>query len=142
LVTPGAWVYQRIGGMKDAPIKFAPLDDKAPAETRSGFEREFEAYQKWLEPLVDVFRNCTRGIILVDVLEILRGGQNRYVERLAGCGESLSAEPGVGGEAGGAREGELSPGTVGLAAWPRGPLGHRAVRAHVAASRVRIRTKL
>jgi predicted YcjX-like family ATPase len=80
-VTPGGWIYARGSSMKQMPLDFAPLPSPAPQALRATFAAEFEAYRQWLAPLVAVFCQCDRHAILVDVLDILRGGQGRYVER-------------------------------------------------------------
>jgi uncharacterized protein len=88
-VTPGGWIYARGGTEKHMPLDFAPLPSSAPPVLRDAFASEFEAYRRWLSPLVEVFCQCDRHAILVDVLEILRGGQGRYVERKAALRELI-----------------------------------------------------
>jgi predicted YcjX-like family ATPase len=80
-VTPGGWIYARGSTVQQMPLVFAPLPSSAPQALRNAFAAEFEAYRRWLSPLIAVFCQCDRHAILVDVLEILRGGQGRYVER-------------------------------------------------------------
>lgn len=51
--------------------------------------RAFEAYSQWLKPLVGMFCRCDHHVLLVDVLEVLRNGQGRYVERKAALQELI-----------------------------------------------------
>jgi predicted YcjX-like family ATPase len=88
-VTPGGWIYARGSAEKCMPLDFAPLPSPAPPALRDAFAAEFEAYRRWLSPLIAVFCQCDRHVILVDVLEILRGGQGRYVERKAALQELI-----------------------------------------------------
>lgn len=86
---PGGWIYTQGTQTEAIPLDFAPLPPNAPQELRANFSRAFDAYRKWLEPLVNVFCRCDCHAILVDVLEILRGGQGRYVERKAALQELI-----------------------------------------------------
>jgi predicted YcjX-like family ATPase len=88
-VTPAAWIYTRRAPATTIPIDFAPLPSNAPGKLKEAFSQAFESYTKWLEPLVNVFCRCDHHVILVDVLEILRGGQARYVERKAALQEII-----------------------------------------------------
>jgi len=88
-VTPAAWIYTRGAAAKTIPIDFAPLPANAPTPLQDVFSQSFESYTKWLAPLVNVFCRCDRHVILVDVLEILRAGQARYVERKAALQELI-----------------------------------------------------
>jgi predicted YcjX-like family ATPase len=80
-VSPAGWIYTRLGGSFSVPIGFAPLPGGAPPELQRYFQHPYRAYIQSLEPLASVFRECAHHIILVDVLEILRDGQPRYIER-------------------------------------------------------------
>lgn len=80
-VSPAGWIYTRLGGSFSAPVDFAPLPGGVPAELRRRFQEPFRSYTRSLEPLASVFRECANHVVLVDVLEILRDGQPRYVER-------------------------------------------------------------
>jgi predicted YcjX-like family ATPase len=88
-VTPAAWIYTRGAAVQTIPIAFAPLPGHAPQELKGVFSQAFASYIKWLEPLLNVFCRCDRHVILVDVLEILRAGQARYVERKAALRELI-----------------------------------------------------
>jgi predicted YcjX-like family ATPase len=80
-VSPAGWIYTRLGGSFSAPIDFAPLPGGVAPELRRQFQKPYRAYTRSLEPLASVFRECAHHIVLVDVLEILRDGQPRYIER-------------------------------------------------------------
>jgi len=80
-VSPAGWIYTRLGGTFSAPVDFAPLPGGVASELRRHFQKLYRIYTRSLEPLASVFRECANHIVLVDVLEILRDGQARYVER-------------------------------------------------------------
>jgi predicted YcjX-like family ATPase len=82
-VSPAGWIYTRRGGSFAAPVNFAPLPAGAASALVQHFERPYRAYTHSLGPLAAVFRECAHHVVLVDVLEILRDGQSRYVERKA-----------------------------------------------------------
>ncbi|MGH7961628.1 MAG: YcjX family protein [Candidatus Binatia bacterium] len=86
-VTPAGWIYSRGNAAASPPVEFAPLPDTAPEALRKVLSAAYERYRLWLRPQTEVFRQCDRHAILVDVLEILRGGQDRYVERKASLRE-------------------------------------------------------
>jgi predicted YcjX-like family ATPase len=88
-VTPAAWILIRNTSQQTIPLHFAPLPANAPQALREHFSEGFEAYRKWLAPLAHIFCRCDRHVILVDVLEILRDGQRRYVERKAALQELI-----------------------------------------------------
>lgn len=80
-VSPAGWIYTRLGGAFSAPVDFAPLPGGVAPELRRHFQKPYRDYVRSLEPLASVFRECANHVVLVDVLEILRDGQPRYVER-------------------------------------------------------------
>lgn len=82
-VSPAGWIYTRLGGSFSAPVDFAPLPGGVASDLRQRFEQSYRAYTQSLEPLAAVFRDCAHHVVLVDVLEILRDGQPRYIERKA-----------------------------------------------------------
>jgi len=82
-VSPAGWIYTRLGGNFSVPVNFAPLPGGAAEALRQRFEEPYRTYTRSLEPLAAVFRECAHHVVLVDVLEILRDGQARYVERKA-----------------------------------------------------------
>jgi predicted YcjX-like family ATPase len=88
-VTPAAWIYTRRAPAATIPIDFAPLPSNAPGMLKDVFSHAFASYTTWLEPLVNVFCRCDHHVVLVDVLEILRAGQPRYVERKAALQELI-----------------------------------------------------
>lgn len=80
-VSPAGWIYTRLGGSFSAPVDFAPLPGGVASGLRRHFQKAYRKYTRSLEPLASVFRECPNHVVLVDVLEILRDGQPRYVER-------------------------------------------------------------
>ena len=80
-VSPAGWIYTRLGGTFSAPMDFAPLPGGVAPDLRRKFRKTYDEYARSLEPLTTVFRECSNHIVLVDVLEILRDGQPRYIER-------------------------------------------------------------
>ena len=80
-ITPAGWISSRGEPMTAAMLNFAPLPPGAPSGLRETFVKGFHVYGKWLTPLSDIFGRCDHHVILVDVLDILRNGQARYVER-------------------------------------------------------------
>jgi predicted YcjX-like family ATPase len=86
-ITPAGWIYRRGDPSRTIPVDFAPLPEDAPEALQRTFAAEYSRYTAWLGPQAEVFRRCDRHAILVDVLEILRGGQGRYVERKASLQE-------------------------------------------------------
>jgi predicted YcjX-like family ATPase len=88
-VTPAAWIHARDQETHAIPLHFAPLPPNAPKALIAHCRAGFEAYRQWLAPLISIFCRCDHHVILVDVLEILRDGQRRYVERKAALQELM-----------------------------------------------------
>jgi predicted YcjX-like family ATPase len=88
-VTPAAWIHTRDQRRHSIPLHFAPLPPDAPKALRERCAEGFEDYRQWLAPLIQIFCRCDHHAILVDVLEILRDGQRRYVERKAALQELI-----------------------------------------------------
>lgn len=82
-VSPAGWIYTRLGGAFSVPVSFAPLPAGAAEDLQRRFDETYREYARSLEPLAAVFRECANHIVLVDVLEIMRDGQTRYIERKA-----------------------------------------------------------